>query len=112
MNPFQKKTSRDITVKAGTYNPFESHDIEQLDKLDGLVGHGITLEFSETTDSLEHTLNILADKYYNELTSKNPAKPIKAEYNKIVKQLKPLSKEKYAPLLSFPKYKLYLKSKE
>ena len=110
MNPFQKKTSRDITVKAGTYNPFESHDIERLDKLDGSVGQGITIEFIETTESLEKQLNNLADKYYNELTSKNPAKPIKAEYDKIKKQLKPLSKEKYAPLLSFKAYSLFLQN--
>jgi hypothetical protein len=109
MNPFQKKNSKEITIKADTYNPFESHDIERLDKLDGLVGQGITLEFIENQQSLENTLNNLADKYYNELTRKNSAKLIKAEYNKIVKQLKPLSKEKYAPLLSFKKYELYLK---
>lgn len=45
MNPFQKKTERDITIKADTYNPLVSHDVEQLEKLHQtqMVGQGVKI---------------------------------------------------------------------
>ena len=45
MNPFQKKTDRDIQFKADTYNPLVSHDIEQLEKLPQtqMIGQGVKI---------------------------------------------------------------------